>query len=508
MPSRPEVVLGLDVGTSSGRAAAVDRQGSIVATAAREWSLIPNPDGTSDFPARDAWNALADATADVTANVRAAGLQVAALCPSSVRGAFVLLDESGAPLWACGSIDARAADEIRALAPSEPDFHARTGQKLVFAALPRLQWLERNRADLVARTSRLATVDGWLQCCLTGTALAAVANASTTGLLDLRTREWLSVDESAEPWGLPASWRDRLPPVAEAGTVVGGVSEAAAERTGLEVGTPVVVGGGDAQLGALGLGCIEPGDVAIVMGSHWQQVLTLDAPLTDPEARFRVICGAIPGTWQADAIAWGAGLWLEAFVAAYGTGDRAALEAAADRLGPGAGGALAVGAGAVDRMPWEHAAPSLLGLPLNDAATGRAAGYRAILESGCIVAARNLRTLAGKPSSSPIRVAGGVSRSDLACRVLASVLGRPVERAATHQATMLGTAICAGTALGWYRSLEDGAHVVASMTDRFEPDPADHVGYRALEERWAAAFDAQLALVHAGVTRPIVSLPN
>src|SRR5436309_15113139 len=45
-----------------------------------------------------------------------------------------------------------------------------------------------------------------------------------------------------------------LPPVADPGTAVGGVTAEAAEQTGLRPGTTVVAGGADTQLGRLGAG--------------------------------------------------------------------------------------------------------------------------------------------------------------------------------------------------------------------------------------------------------------
>ena len=52
---------------------------------------------------------------------------------------------------------------------------------------------------------------------------------------------------------------DRLPPLREAREIAGGVTAAAAARTGLAPGTPVLVGGLDAAVGALGGGVTRDG---------------------------------------------------------------------------------------------------------------------------------------------------------------------------------------------------------------------------------------------------------
>ncbi|MFP4880427.1 FGGY family carbohydrate kinase [Klebsiella pneumoniae] len=63
-----------------------------------------------------------------------------------------------------------------------------------------------------------------------------------------------------------------LSPVKETGTLLGAVTEAAAQQSGLRAGTPVVMGGGDVQLGCLGLGWCAPGKPrysAALSGSRW-----------------------------------------------------------------------------------------------------------------------------------------------------------------------------------------------------------------------------------------------
>ena len=204
--------------------------------------------------------------------------------------------------------------------PRSQTFHAATGQKVALAALPRLRWVARNRPPVADRTTRLLTIDAWLAHRLDGTdARASVSNASTTGLLDNSTRTWAALDGT--PWYEPgderfAAW---LPSLAEGGDVAGAVSAAMSQRLGLRVGIPVAAGGGDTQIAAAGLGCVAPGDRAVIMGSNWQSVSTLERPVPDPQARYRVIAHAVRARWQADAIAWSAGSFLDWFVRAFAT---------------------------------------------------------------------------------------------------------------------------------------------------------------------------------------------
>jgi autoinducer 2 (AI-2) kinase len=364
--------------------------------------------------------------------------------------------------------------------------------------------------------TRLLTIDAWLASRLCGSdGRASVSNASTTGLLDLPTRTWSALDEA--PWREPGDARFGawLPPLAEGGATVGAVTASMSRHLGVPAGIPVAAGGGDAQVAAAGVGCLADGERAVVMGSHWQSVVTLERPLIDAEARYRVIAHAVPDRWQADAIAWGAGLFLDWFVRAFGATGGSAAGAAHASLGdeaaslpPGAGGILAVAGLPMTTSAWSQAAPSLLGFSLGEAGHARAAAYRAIVEAGCLAVATNLEviadgTMAVTDEATAIVVAGGTSRSGLACQVLADVTGRTVARSATPQASTVGAAACAAIAAGWYRDVETAAKAMARIDRRFEPDPGAHEAYRELAPRWQAAAEAQRGLAGDGITMPV-----
>jgi autoinducer 2 (AI-2) kinase len=511
-----ETVLVLDAGTGSGRASLVTPDGRIVARAARTWEMPVSRDGSQDLPVDAMAAHLDDAIVEVLSTDAAA--DVRAVAATSVRGAFVLMDQARSVLWAVGSGDARAHDEVRSMLAVEPEFHAATGQKVALAALPRLRWLARNRPSVADRTARLLTIDAWLAHRLDGSdARASVSNASTTGLLDNATRAWAAL--GGTPWHEHgderfAAW---LPSLVEGGDVAGAVSVAMSQRLGLRVGIPVAAGGGDTQIAATGLGCVAPGDGAVIMGSNWQSVSTLQRPVPDSQARYRVIAHAVRARWQADAIAWSAGSFLDWFVRAFATeGEREAgasvaharLGAAARALPAGSGGILAFGGLPMTRPDWAHAAPTLLGFSLADAESARPAAYRAIVEAGCFTVAADLdvitdRTAAGTPDDRPLHVAGGASRSELACQVLADVTGRTVVRSATPEASTVGAAACAAVAAGWYRDVAAAARAMVRFDRRFEPDPTAQDAYGEVAARWRAAAIAQQGLASEGITTPV-----
>ena len=92
-----------------------------------------------------------------------------------------------------------------------------------------------------------------------------------------RRRDWS--DRLIERAGLD---RGMFPRVVEPGTIIGKITASAAAETGLAAGTPVVAGGGDAQLGTIGLGVVRPGDAAVLGGTFWQQIINIPSGQVDP----------------------------------------------------------------------------------------------------------------------------------------------------------------------------------------------------------------------------------
>ena len=98
--------------------------------------------------------------------------------------------------------------------------------------------------DIYEKTAKIGMFNDWLIYKLTGVLAVEPSNGSTTGLLDLQTRTWDT--EIAAKCNLRT---DIFPDILECGSISGKVTAKGASETGLAEGTPVVVGGGDCQLG-------------------------------------------------------------------------------------------------------------------------------------------------------------------------------------------------------------------------------------------------------------------
>jgi len=88
-------------------------------------------------------------------------------------------------------------------------------------------------------------------------------------------------------------------------------------------------------------------------------------------------------------------------------------------------------------------------------------------------------------------ILGGGSNSDLWCQIMADVLGAPVVRAHTAEATNLGAGILGAYGIGWYGSVEEAAAAMTDVAERFEPDAATGRVYdRLFDEVYRPLFPA------------------
>ena len=517
----PRFLLAIDAGTGSARAVLFDTDGTQVATAAEEWTHLSDPryPGAMGFDVDRNWALVARCIQGVLAQAQANADDVAAVSASSMREGIVLYDADDREVWACANVDARASDEVRFLqenhAQLERDYYRLSGQTFALSAIPRLLWVKRHEPAIFARVRRLSMLNDWVLFRLSGEIASDPSNACTTGIFSLAKRDWAPDGLSAI--GLPT---DIFPPVVEPGTLMGRVSAAAARDTGLRPGTPVVMGGGDVQIGCVGLGVVQPGQAAVIGGTFWQQEVNLAEPRTDPDMNIRVNCHAIPGQWQAEAIVFFAGAAMRWFRDAFCDSEKrealargcdayTILEELAGAVPAGAGGVLAVLSDTMRYSAWYHAAPSLLNLSL-DPACNRATIFRALEENAAIVTAENLRLIERFAGAATGRLvfAGGGSKGRLWSQIVANVTGKAIRIPVVKEATALGTAIAAGTAIGEYASLAQGAAALVKWEREHEPDPEFHSIYSEVAARWRTAYQAQRDLVDGGVTTALWKAPG
>jgi autoinducer-2 kinase len=515
-------LLAVDAGTGSGRAVLFNARGEQVAVAQGEWQHRSEKGfpGSMTFETEANWRLLSKAIQQVLHDANINASEVLAVSATSMREGIVLYDESGKELWACANVDARASQEVRELSEQHPDLehHAYklSGQTFALGALPRLLWVKRNRPEIYEKTKAVTMISDWVLARLCGELATDPSNGSTTGIFNNAKRTW--EPELTKALGLED---DIFPKVLEPGSVIGKVHHEASSETGLAENTPVIMGGGDAQMGCVGLGVIKPGQAAILGGSFWQQEINLDKPIVDPEMMVRINCHAVPNTWQAEAIVFFSGLvmrWFrdtfcqeeKALAKQKGVDTYALLEQQAAKVPAGSYGILPIFSDVMRYNRWYHAAPSLLNLSLDTQRSSKAAIFRALQENAAIVCAENLERVASFAghTGDTVTFASGASKGPLWCQIVSDVTGKSLRVPVIKEATALGTAMAAGVGVGLYNSLSEASDALVRWEREYTPNTASTQIYLETRERWRKAYAAQRALVDEGITESLWKAPG
>ena len=515
-------LLAVDAGTGSVRAVLFDTKGTQIAAVAREWEHHADPrfPGSMDFDWTHNWELACTCIRGVIAEAGIDAKDIAGVSTTCMREGILLYDKDGHEIWACANVDSRSTDEVAQLVQADPELekeiYAASGEAYALGALPRLLWVKNKLPDVYEQTARMGMFNDWLIFHLTGEMPVEPSNASTTGLLDLQKRDW---DPSiAKRLDLKD---DIFPPIRECGTVAGQVNAAGAADTGLVPGTPVITGGGDSQLGCIGVGVVAPGQGAVFGGSFWQYEYNTADGRTDPGCRVRVNCHALPGVWQYEALAFQPGLvmrWFrdgfcqrEAEIAAQ-TGEDIydLMNKEAAKVPAGANGMMCTFSDVMNFTCWKHAAPTFTNFSLDPARHNRYTFYRAILENACLVTRGHVdlveEATGGRPEE--IVFAGGASKSPLWSQILADALGMPVRTPAVKEATALGAAILAGTGTGIYRDVAEGVEACVRWDATYSPDPGAQRVYDEMYPVWRQIYAAQLALCDKGLTKNMWIAPG
>ena len=117
----------------------------------------------------------------------------------------------------------------------------------------------------------------------------------------------------------------------------GRIRAEAADALGLPRGVLLTAGGGDAAVGALGLGAIAPGEAFVSLGTATQLIVATDQFMSAPEKLVHSFAHALPNRWYVmAAMLNGAGALAFAGRLLGALPDALEREATADYPGPGA----------------------------------------------------------------------------------------------------------------------------------------------------------------------------
>jgi len=521
--NKKQYLMAIDAGTGSVRAVIFDTKGNQIAMAQREWTHLEE-EGVANSMSFDYvrnWELTKECIREAIKSAGVAADEIVALSATSMREGIVLYDKNGKELWGVANVDARASEEVRELKEKfvglEEEFYALSGQTFALGALPRLLWLKKNRPSIYEQVSAMSMIGDWVLAKLSGIIASDPSNGGTTGIFSLEKRDW--VKSMAFRVGIKESI---FPPVYEVGEVLGYVTHSAAEECGLATTTKVVMGGGDVQLGAAGLGVVNEGDAAILGGSFWQQVVNIPSTMQPPkDISVRVNPHVIPGLSQAEGITFFSGLVMRWFRDAFcemesveakkrGMDVYTLLEEKARLVPVGSYGIMPIFSDSMNYGKWYHAAPSFINLSLDTAKSNKFSMFRSLQENAAIVSSINLQKVAAFSGVEieEIVFAGGASKGELWSQIVADVTGCRIKVPKVKEATALGAAMAAGVGAGVYESLRKASQQLVVWERVYEPNRENSKLYESIKERWQEVYKVQLALVDKGLTQSMWKAPG
>ena len=423
-----DVFLGIDLGTTSVKAALVDEQGGPVGQLGAEYPLYqPRPNWAEQSP-MDWWDRVREIIPALLRRCNVEGERVKGISISCQAPTCLGIDRNGNPveraiIWMdrrsqeiCDEKLSQYAEKIRATCVNRVD---------PYYFLPKYLWLRKYRREQEGQARWFLQANAWIVYKMTG-----AVSIDTTHLTHLQVYNVFSDtwdEELMEDLGID---RERFPQIFWPSQVVGELCGSVAKTLGLKAGTPVMAGCTDAAATAVGLHHVEPGRLFEMSGQSSGIGLIADFPAVNP--LLNLSRGAFPNRWTQKgsmSTSGGALRWFRDQVDGQtGKSERyAQYDTLARQAPPGANGVIFLPYLAGERAPlWDsNACGMFFGL---HATTGRADLIRAIMEG----TAFGLRTILDvfDPSLLTNRClygTGGGYRSRLWAQIKADVLDMPIQ---------------------------------------------------------------------------------
>lgn len=506
-------VLAIDVGTESVRVGVYDRAGRVHAVESCASDLLTPQPGWAEQDPRQWWAALRRITPLALHAARIQGRQIAGIAVDATASTVLMTDAQGEPLGnAILWMDARAAAEVESIAATQhPVLRYSGGQDAVEWMTPKALWLKRNRPEQYAQAACVCECLDWMNFKLTGQWAASICQATCKWNYVSREGGWS--DAFLEAAGLP-DVRDRWPStVLPLGEYVGALTPDAAAELGLSAGIPVAQGGVDAHVGMLGMGVTEAGMLSMTMGSSAVYLGLSQEAVWSPAIWGPYPDAVVPGLYVIEGGQVSTGSitrWYRdefygqdaALAEVEGRSVYAAMMDAAGAVPAGAEGLLALDFWQGNRTPYRDpwARGAFVGLTLHHS---RAHLYRAILEAVAYGARNVLESFAqaGCPFER-IVVGGGGVQNRAWLQIHADVCGQPLTLAGVGNTSLLGTAVCAACAAGWYPGVKQASAAMTSLGETIQPDRSLSARYDFMFARYVAAY-SQLREIMADLARSV-----
>ena len=485
-----QLLIGIDAGTTTIKAAAYTLVGAQVASARRPIAVLRKAADWSEIDMEDMWSTVVECLSDIGGQIDMAQVSGIGVCGQG-DGLWVL-DEHHQPirnaiLWNDARASGYVIDWARDGTSDRISRHCRTANWPGTAGSA-LRWLQDHEPENFARIRHICFAKDWIVWKLAGELGTDFSDASIP-FLDLETRTY--APEVFAELGLP-DMTETLAPCHPSQNAAGSLSA--------DIGLPKVpVARGTLDLAAMmaGVGLNAPGDMCLILGTT--AVLSYVAPpsLFEEPPLGATVHHPLTTDWVrvlapqtgASAFDWFAALHPNSFGGEDANEIATKINDAAKNVPPGANGVLFLPFLTGERAPFvaPDAAGSFHGLRIS---TTKADLARAVME-GTGHSLRHCLEASGAPSPERVVLTGGGARNPLWCQIIADILGVHIIANASEDHGLWGAAVLGGAAAGLCDPLKAARD---EDFDSYSPSPEAHATYTEHFGTYLQAVDASHAI--------------
>jgi gluconokinase len=433
-----EYVLGIDIGTGSVKAVAVNLSGQSFEVSQQHYSFSAPKPGYYEQDPEQIWNAFAGSIKSIIDKI---GTQPLAISLSSAMHSLIAVDEACNPLapmitWA-DNRSAAIAIRLRATAEGLAIYKA-TGTPLhAMSPLCKIIWIKENNPVLFGKTFKFISIKEYIWHKLFNEFTIDHSIASCTGLFDIEQLTW-HADALAIAGITEQSLSNPVP------TNYSKIYESGLDF--LKPGIPVCIGASDGALANLGSMADKPGIAAMTIGTSGAVRVASSKPLPNLTAmtfsyildKETFVCGG-PINNGGVAMQW----WLKTIIPEPTERDYDQLFEQITAVPAGSNGLLFLPYLTGERAPiWDsESCGNFFGVKLSHT---KANFSRAVLEGICYAMKDVLDAV--QQNAEPItqiNASGGFTKSSVWVQTLADITGTNIAILQTDDASAIGAAFMA-----------------------------------------------------------------